>query len=270
MKKVTILVLTSFLAAVPCLAQDAFDDNATATWDSPVPQSGPNWNEPTRVLYDNGPLITHYGTGFGGCDESVLQSVSLGMNTLGFGHQVFYDNVIADDFTIPEGETWCIGTIEFFAYQTGSSQNSTMTQVFVQIREGTIDGPVVFGDLATNRMIATGFTCIYRVSETTSGASSRPIMAQTCDVPITLGPGTYWIEWQTDGTLSSGPWAPPITILGQATTGNGLQSLDGGVTYGPALDSGTSTQQGFPFIITDGGATGTEEKSWGKVKSEFK
>ena len=64
-----------------------------------------------------------------------------------------------------------------------------------------------------------------------------------------MPPGTYWLDWQSDGTGGSGPWAPPIAILGQNTTGNGLQSLDGGVTYGLAEDSGSLTQQGFPFVI---------------------
>ena len=45
------------------------------------------------------------------------------------------------------------------------------------------------------------------------------------------------------------PWAPPIAILGQATTGNALQSLDGGVTYAALQDSGTLTDQGLPFVI---------------------
>jgi hypothetical protein len=64
-----------------------------------------------------------------------------------------------------------------------------------------------------------------------------------------LPAGTYWLAWQTDGTLASGPWAPPITIVGQTTTGNGLQSLAGTTTFAPANDGGTLTQQGFPFIL---------------------
>ncbi len=38
-----------------------------------------------------------------------------------------------------------------------------------------------------------------------------------------LAQGTYWVQSATDGSLASGPWAPPITILGQTTTGNALQ-----------------------------------------------
>jgi len=53
------------------------------------------------LLYDNGPLANSAGTGVGGQDESVLQTVTLEMNTLGFGHQVLNQNSMADDFTVP-------------------------------------------------------------------------------------------------------------------------------------------------------------------------
>ena len=51
-----------------------------------------------------------------------------------------------------------------------------------------------------------------------------------------LPAGTYWVDWQADGTLASGPWAPPVSILGQTTTGNALQFTSTGwaaVTDGP-------------------------------------
>jgi len=71
----------------------------------------------------------------------------------------------------------------------------------------------------------------------------------TAAAGVFLPPGTYWLDWSTDGSLASGPWAPPITILGTAVTGNGEQSVGGGA-FAPALDSGTGTpQQGFPFIL---------------------
>jgi len=74
-------------------------------------------------------------------------------------------------------------------------------------------------------------------------------MENTCNVSLQLDAGTYWIAWATDGSLTSGPWAPVITVNGQTTTGNGLQSIDDLVTFGDALDSGTGTVQGFPFVI---------------------
>lgn len=72
-------------------------------------------------------------------------------------------------------------------------------------------------------------------------------MVNHCEFDLTLGPGTYWLVWMSDGADIYGyEWAPPVTILGQAPTGNGLQFT---TAWGGAYDSGTMTQQGFPFVI---------------------
>jgi hypothetical protein len=64
-----------------------------------------------------------------------------------------------------------------------------------------------------------------------------------------LDQGTYWIVWATSGSLPSGPWVPPITILDHKTTGNALQTLDYGVSWTALVDAGTLTPQGLPFVI---------------------
>jgi len=199
------------------------------------------------ILYDNGPLVTHSDN----CspdDASRLQT-NLGMSVLGFGHQLSEGYRIADDFTVP-AEGWDIDSIMFFAYQTGAARdNSTMTGLYVQIWDGPPsdnDSSVVWGDLTTNRLSATEFAGMQRDSYTGICADNRWVFANTATVDVDLPAGTYWIEWMTDGELSSGPWAPPVSILGQTTTGNGLQYTD---AWAAALDSGTATQQDFPFII---------------------
>ena len=160
---------------------------------------------------------------------------------------------VADDFTIPNGETWTINTAAFYAYQTGSTTTSTMTSVNVRIWDGPpgdVGSSVVFGDTTTNVMTTTEFTNCYRHSETTVG-STRPIMKQTVTIGTILSEGTYWIDWQTGGTLASGPWAPPIAILGQTTTGNAKQKTvtSTGNVWADLTDGGTLTPYGFPFIL---------------------
>ncbi|KAB2966144.1 MAG: hypothetical protein F9K18_06010 [Thermoanaerobaculia bacterium] len=201
---------------------------------------------PQVVLHDNGPLVTHPGGGFGGADASALQT-ALTMNILGFGHQIVNNNRVADDFTISDPGGWQIDTITFFAYQTGSTTTSTINDIRLQIWDGPpgAGGVVVFGDLVTNRLASSSFTNAYRVTDTTLTANNRPIMADVATVGITLGPGTYWLDWMTGGTLASGPWAPPVTVLGSTGTGNGMQSLAGGA-FAPVLDVGP---QDFPFVI---------------------
>lgn len=63
--------------------------------------------------------------------------------------------------------------------------------------------------------LTTSFSNIYRDTDTNVGNNQRPIMAVVATVLRTLAPGTYWVEWRMRGSLVSGPWAPPITILGQ-------------------------------------------------------
>jgi hypothetical protein len=175
------------------------------------------------------------------------------MNTLGAGHQVVNGNRVADDFTVP-ASGWMIDTVTFFAYQTNSTTTSTFTAVNLRIWDGPPGGggTVVWGDTTTNILDTTSFAGIFRVSETTLGANNRPIMANIVNVNTSLPAGQYWLDWQTDGTLASGPWAPPVTINGQTTTGDALQSLDSGVTYATLTDSLTLTAQGLPFIIEGG------------------
>lgn len=264
---VGVMALT-LIAAAPVWAaneREVADPNAPAVQVTPDP-GAPVWDGPEAILYDNGPVVNSVGTGVGGADESILQTVSLSMTTLGFGHQFLTGNRMADDFTVADPAGWDIQTITFFAYQTGSSTTSTMTGIYLQIWDGPPDNPastVVFGDLVTNRLQSTAWSNAYRVTETTTGsATDRPIMASVATVGTTLPAGTYWVDWMTDGSLASGPWAPPITITGSATTGNAIQFIASGGAWGPALDGGSATQQGMPFII-EGVVVPVELQSFG-------
>ena len=245
-----ILISFTFLAAGLGFAQDNARDNETTfenNFDFPL-DAGWKYTSPTGgVLYDNGPAFNVPGGGAGGADLSLLESTTLGMSTLGFGHQVSAGNRIADDFTATE--QWTIDSIVFFAYQTNGGIPSTITAVNLQIWDGSPDlgtSTVVWGDASTNVMTHTEWSNIYRASETDPSSTARAIMKNTVTVGTTLPAGTYWLDWQSDGSAASGPWAPPIAILGETTTGNALQFTG---AWAPALDGGTATPQGFPFII---------------------
>ena len=201
------------------------------------------------ILWDNGPLVTEPGGGSGGTDYSALQDASLGMGTYGFGGSLSSGYSICDDFDVTG--TWTINSITFYAYQTGSGPPSTLNHVAAQVWDGdpTSGGTVIWGDLTTNIMLSTEWTNIWRVLESSPG-ENRPIMQIVADFGgLSLSDGTYWVEYNVDGTGSSGPWLPPITILGQTTTGNAYQNVGG--TYQATEDVGP---QGFPFLVE--GTTG--------------
>jgi hypothetical protein len=205
------------------------------------------------VLYDNGPFITSFGDGPGGSDVSLLQNVSLGMITLGASVNLSGGGPhfrIADEFVVTDPDGWMIDQAVFYGYQTGSPTTSSFTGVNYQIWDGPPDDPgssVVFGDDATNRIEETDWTNVYRYAENNIGNTQRPIMYITGEAGVLLMPGTYWIDWQLAGSIASGPWQPPITIIGETTTGNAMQLASTG--WQPFVDSGSGTAQGAPFQL---------------------
>jgi hypothetical protein len=253
-------------AFADCVIGTGANDNAScavaggAPSNATAPSTG-TYRPEGGVLYDNGPLYNVPGSPA----FSELQDASLTMNTFGFGVNPGSSTRLADDFTIPAGETWTITGAEVFGYQTGSTTTSTFTAVNLRIWEGTPGtGTIVFGDTTTNRLASTTWDNGYRSLESAPGATNRPIMRTTATVSATLDAGTYWLDWQLAGSLASGPFGPPITIEGQNTTGNGL-NFSGG-SWIAANDTGSLTPQGLPFRIlgTGGGGDGiTLEKTVG-------
>lgn len=202
--------------------------------------------EPVCPVFDNGPLVTHPGGGAGGADASALQT-ALSMSTYGFGMQQTYGYRLADDYTVTNPAGMYVDKLVLFAYQTGSGTDSTINHVNLRIWNGVPGvGSVIWGDTVTNVLESMAFHNVYRVADYSLTASNRPIMACVVNVGTTLPPGTYWFDWQMGGNLSSGPYSPPVSILGQTSTGNAMQYTTG---WANALDTGTGTPQGMPFIV---------------------
>jgi uncharacterized repeat protein (TIGR01451 family) len=204
---------------------------------------------PEAVLWDNGPLV-NFPAACSGMDASRLQG-ALGMTIYGFGHQFSVGNRMADDFEITDPYGWQIDQITFFAYQSNAPISpSPITGVYYQIWDGPPNDPgssIIFGDLVTNRLLSSTTPNMQRDWDSGMCANNRYIFADVANAGLVLPPGIYWIDWMTDGSGAySGPWAPPITINGQTTTGNGLQYLSSSGAWQPALDVG---QQGLPFIV---------------------
>ncbi len=208
-------------------------------------------------VYDNGPAITDPGAGAGGADASALQSL-LGMQSLSFGCQVAQNNRLADDFTIEACEGWKLNSFEFLAYQTGAGTGeTTFTSANVRIwkgKPGEAGSVVVFGDTSTNRMVSSTWSNIYRVTDTTLLVNSRPYFKNVCDLGgvVLKGPETYWIDWQADGTIFSGPFIGSVSIKGQVQKpgSNAVQFLGATGSWSPVVDNGIGKPtQDFPFKL---------------------
>lgn len=209
-----------------------------------------------QVAIDNGPFQTHANGGFGGAPRSVLQNSTLGLENFGFGCQKVNGNRLADDFVVPASSRLRMSGVRLYQYQTGATSN-TINDVNVAIWAGgapNAGGSIVHGSQVTNIFTNGSSTGVYRVDDTTgTTANNRLIMEirAAFGLPVVLNPGTYWADFQSGGTGSSGPWHVPVTILGQVAKpgANAIQFLGGGInTWGPALDD-SGPQQDMAFRV---------------------
>ena len=200
----------------------------------------------TVVLFDNGPIVTDSGGGPGGSNLSVLQNVTLGMSYPGFSAGILQNKRVSDDFVVTG--YWRVSSFEFYVYQTGSSENSTITQMNLRIWDGPPDNSeseIIWGDDNTNVLSSTSWTNSYRVSESMPLLTNRPIMSVKVNVPdLVFISGTYWLDVQFGGTLSTEPSVIPVTIIDSVNTGNAKQLNSG--FWEEIIDIG---QQGIPFRI---------------------
>ena len=176
------------------------------------------------VLKDNGPFITAQGVGFGGADISVAQVNPTGDGNTYLGLGV--SNTIpstgpgaggpfrnADAFTVPEGETWTLDRIEFFAFQPQSSNFSTTfayTGAFIAVytEPPTNSSVPAWGDFVTSRLRGGAFAGAYRTTASLGPTFNRyPIMRVDIDTTgwlPTLRPGTYWFAVSLLGEVAPG------------------------------------------------------------------
>lgn len=197
------------------------------------------------LVYDNGTFVNEPGPPA----LSIVENVSMNMSTYGFGVQYTSENSIADDFMLTED--YDITSIDTYVYQTGEGVPS-ITAVYVQIYDGdpSAGGSVIWGDLTNDILDHNEFTDVYRVLESNTGDTARMVQLVTATTPgLSLTAGTYWVQVSYEGFGTSGPWAPPISILGQSETGNALQYTGTAQAWQALVDSGSGAPQGLPFQL---------------------
>lgn len=204
------------------------------------------------LIYTNGPLTESNS------DLSILQT-NLGLGLFAPGVQKESDNSIADDFTLTND--FDITEMDFYLYQTGEN-TATISAAYVQIWDGdpSAGGSVIWGDLSSNRIGNVVLTDLKRVKDTDPTNEDRKIQRVTINTSgLSLTAGTYYLQTTFEGTGSSGPWMPPITVEGEVWTGDALQFTGNTNAWQAIVDTGTGDPQGIPFeiygMLSDSGET---------------
>ena len=208
-----------------------------------------------QELYTNGPISNSSGTASNGADESVLET-SIGDQELGRpnGPDPF-DQRVADDFEIPGPANWTVTAVSVYGYQdlsvVGRGELSTFSNISLRIWDGEpgmMGSTIVF---QTSGLEGSFFTDVYRVSEATSGSSLlRPIFENQVAVNMVLAPGTYWVDWQAEGTVDDGgPFVPPIPSEGEPGVTGDAKAYSINTGWVDLVDSNSGNAKGVPFRI---------------------
>ncbi|HLP85355.1 MAG TPA: hypothetical protein VK157_13480, partial [Phycisphaerales bacterium] len=222
------------------------------------------------VLKDNGPFITAQGTGANGADISLAQPNAAGDGVTYIGLGVTNNTPAGgpgsggpfrngDQLTIPAGETWDIDRVEFFAFQTQSSNFSTeflysgaYIAVYDQLPGAGVEP--IYGDYTTNRLRGGAWTGAYRVSGTAFTNQTRPIMRVDIDMswlpPLPAGDYYFAVSLLGDPARTG-------TIQGILVTPNPLDAF--GIRYANVapFNGWFPTPLEWPYRIMGTASTGT-------------
>ncbi|MBX7134945.1 MAG: hypothetical protein K1X67_19940 [Fimbriimonadaceae bacterium] len=191
------------------------------------------------TVYSNGPV----SDGVNASNQPISQLFAPA-SIFGAGHQITANNALAENFTVT-GAGWTVSRFSFFAYQTGAV-GFTFTGANVEIVTGSDPnaGSSVYS--VANAAVANGGFVAYRVTSTVPDVTNRPIYRIDVFVNnLSLAPGNYMVKWSIGGSLTSGPWAPPVAPF---VAGNAYQSISGGV-YNPLIDTGNNLNLEMPFEV---------------------
>jgi hypothetical protein len=168
---------------------------------------------------------------------------------------------LADDFVVPAGSSWDVTGFTTYGYQTGSALGAfPITGGTFNIWNGVPGGAgAIIGTATFDAMTNTN---MYRIFNTVVGANPtgttrliRQVDWNVVGGSLTLGPGTYWIDFQyTLATPTATVFVPGVTIPGvrslpgwngrQLTTTGWVDAID---TGSPATAPDLAVD--FPFIV---------------------
>jgi hypothetical protein len=201
-----------------------------------------------QVLYSNGPIGTGptLSNGAPAPAGSQWSEVLTGNITLGWTVQRYADDVVLTGAT-------ALQAVEVYGFVTGAPTSpSPFTAGTLRIWNGLPDqtgSTVVFGNTTTNRFVSSSLVNILRTPWATP-ETTRQVWAIRLAAPVTLPPGTYWLDW----SLNTGS-VPPVTIAGQFQKpgSNAKYFLTSIGFWRNVADTNSGFDQDFPFALIGGG-----------------
>jgi hypothetical protein len=200
---------------------------------------------------------------------------------------------VADDFTVTSPHGWRVSGVTVYAFQVGAPAGTAPAgAVNLRIwsgRPGDAGSTILFGDTTSNRMTGASSANIYRILSTVAtplgGGPDFTRLLWSIDAstlngatPLSLAPGSYWLDWQF---VSSDPatavFAPPVTTIGSRAPANAnarqLKSPGIGGAWTDALDPGKPASapdviQDLAFIISGSAACPADFSGDGVVNSQ--
>jgi hypothetical protein len=190
------------------------------------------------ALWDQSNLVNFPGGGFGGADRSSLEGTE---STFGFGAQTSANNKMQDDFVVT-GPGWNVTGLKFWVYQTAATAPSITGVNF------GIDSDM--NSLTVNPgTFNVSFSNIYRTTSTAPNDTARRLqLVEVTGLNINLAPGTYWLKFNFNGSLASGPWVPHIPGSLPTFGRNAMQSISNGA-WAAATDAGAARGVDLPFTV---------------------
>jgi len=207
------------------------------------------------VLVPYGPYVTQTGVGAGGADISEIES---GFSTFGFvmdasGGSSWNKWRVADEVTIPAGESWDLDSVSLLAYQAGGPTMGSFTSVELDVWDhDPLTGGSPLLSVPVNMLSSQTWTGVFRVDPAFPTDNSRSIIELRADLgqfnPPPLGSGTWWFSVTATGSSTAGPPEATVQVPWDATN-NGRQFDPFGAGWIAAVDGGTGKEHGFVFQV---------------------
>jgi Secretion system C-terminal sorting domain len=256
-KSIFYLILLTLINSEIIFSQTTYYNNGnlstgTMSYSGVTSPTGYSWSECQNI---NGNLTeANNFTGFNG----------------GVSSSNAFNERLADDFSVPSGQTWNVKSIDFYCYQTNYSGTiPPIDALYVQIWNGDPELPassVVAGDLITNVYNAAGSNdaLMYRIFHSTipnnslAPTASRKIWKVRADIDVSLNQGNYWLVFQAHAINNQNVLFPPVTITGSRglPSSNAKQYNAINDTWFVLFDTGNPStapdvNQDLPFQIND-------------------